>query len=284
MKFVFITGVSSGMGYSLAKAFLNAGYNVIGSLRTASKGEHLKTKLGELFHPVIFDVCNTIEIDIASEKVKNILGDHYLCGLINNAGAAEIGPLLHVPIEEFINSLNLLVVGQLYIIQKFFPLLTPNNTKLPKGRIINLSSVSGVGGNFGYGTYSAGKHALEGISKTLRQEVSSLYGVKVIVFRPANIKTSLWSKQIQNTIEKYKDTAYFYLLKQKVETVNTTAAQKLMMDSDELSKIFIEIFEKANPAKTYTFKKSKFSFRKSKISVLRSYSLIDKFLLITGQK
>ena len=57
-----------------------------------------------------------------------------------------------------------------------------------------VASPLGTGDNFLFGCYSAGKHALEGLSKTLRKECE-MHGIKVVVIAPGNIATSIWEKQ-----------------------------------------------------------------------------------------
>jgi NAD(P)-dependent dehydrogenase (short-subunit alcohol dehydrogenase family) len=119
MKTILITGVTSGTGFALAKAFINEGYRVAGSVRNSIKAIELEKLLGPLFTPLVFDITNHWEIDIAVNNLRNKLGIHHLDALINNAGGTEIGPLLHVPMSDFRRQLEVLVIAQLNIIQNF---------------------------------------------------------------------------------------------------------------------------------------------------------------------
>ncbi len=62
MKKVVITGVSTGIGYSSAKILCNAGYSVYGSVRKSEDAERIVHKLGENFHPLVFDITDSQRI------------------------------------------------------------------------------------------------------------------------------------------------------------------------------------------------------------------------------
>ncbi len=281
MKTVLITGVSSGIGYSLTQRFIRAGYKVIGSVRSNSKATELKALFGENFTPIIFDLTDYEAIDKASEKVKSILGESNLCGLINNAGGAKIAPLLHVSMQDFKNALEVLIISQLYVIQKFSSLLIPpEKSNTPVGRIINISSQSGIYGNFGYGCYSAAKHALEGLSKTLHDELYNLYKIRIIIVAPGNVNTNLWNKQKKEHVEKYKDTDYYNILKNRVKSSTSKEALDTMVDVEDFSKLFLTIFEKEQPALRYTIKKCKILIGKTKARAWESTAIREKIMSI----
>jgi NAD(P)-dependent dehydrogenase (short-subunit alcohol dehydrogenase family) len=193
-----------------------------------------------------------------------------LYALINNAGTAEIGPLLHVSREDFRKHMEVLVCAQLYVIQKFYKYLIPAKSNGSSGSIINMSSISGTGSNFFFGSYAAGKHALEGLSKTLRQELK-VYGIKVIVVAPGNIATSIWKKQTPELIQKYKGTAYYQALTDTLEELKSSTIAD-SMTVDEFSDEFIKILQDDNPAIRYTIVKTRnhyIPWSKEKIRVMR---------------
>lgn len=250
---VLITGVSSGIGLGMAKQFLRAGHRVFGSVRSREKAEELRGVLGEAFAPLMFDVCNQAEIDQADEALQRALPDGRLAALINNAGSAEIGPLLHVAPATLERHLETLVVGQLRVIQRFFKYLTA--PPLPPGRIINISSVSGVDVNPYFGCYAAAKHALEGLSKTLREEVRR-YGVNVVVVAPGNIATDLWAKQRPDLIEPYRETDDYPALQKRLEWISADAVRNAM-SVEEFAAALYRIFAEPQPANRYTIVKAK---------------------------
>jgi short-subunit dehydrogenase len=270
MKIVVITGVSSGIGFGLTKKFLAENYRVIGTVRASSKATELQKVFGENFSPLICDICIPDEIDKAAESLHKLIQGNTIHGLINNAGTAEIGPLLHIPIKDFQKHMDVLVTGQLYVIQRFYKFLTSKNPNIENGRIINITSVSGKSSNYLFGSYVAGKHAFEGLSKTLREELK-LSGIKVIVIAPGNIATSIWDKQTFNLIEKYKGTDYYGSLQGKINWIISNVKDNAIT-VDEFSDAFFKIYEKKNPAHRYTIIKSrflKFPFSKNKLWVFK---------------
>ena len=267
---VLITGVSSGTGLGLTKKFLDQGYQVFGSVRSAEKAEQLRDELGNNFFPLVFDICNIEEITAAAEQLKAQLEKGGLSAIINNAGSASIGPLLYVSLDEFRAHLDMLVVGHLAVIQKFYRYLIPEDPRYGTGKIINISSVSGEGHNYLFGCYAAGKHALEGLSKTLRKELE-MFGIRVIVVAPGNIHTSIWEKQTEDIIDKYVDTEYFPALRQSLATINSSVIETAMTIED-FSEAFFSIYQEKEPADRYTIAKTRrkrIPFSKKKLRVLR---------------
>jgi NAD(P)-dependent dehydrogenase (short-subunit alcohol dehydrogenase family) len=80
--------------------------------------------------------------------------------------------------------------------------------KGPKGRIVMISSVAGRSGNPTGAAYSASKHAIEGLSESLRRELM-LFGIDVIVIAPGAVKTPIWEKGQEVDISVYKNSPYF---------------------------------------------------------------------------
>ena len=76
-----------------------------------------------------------------------------------------------------------------------------------QGRIINISSISGIGGTPFLGIYCASKHAIEGFSESLRREMN-IYDIKVSVIGPGSIKTPIWSKGFETIRTRFDKTIY----------------------------------------------------------------------------
>lgn len=254
-KTLLITGVSSGIGLGMAKRFLASDYRVIGSVRSREHGEGLEKTLGPNFHSLVFDLENAVEIERAKWEVEEILAGQPLTALVNNAGSAELAPLLYVPLDDFRQQLEVLVVGQLAVIQQFHGFLLPQRGAGVPGRIINISSVSGVHANPFFGGYAAGKHALEGLSKTLREELRGL-GIPVVVVAPSNIGTSIWAKQTKELADRFEGTPYYSALLALVDHIRTSIAPNAMT-VEEFADAFVEIIVTPSPAERYTVVKSK---------------------------
>jgi hypothetical protein len=91
MKHVLITGVSTGIGFAAAQAFVARGYRVFGSVRRQEDAEKLPPQLGPNFVPLVFDVTDHAAIAEAARNVEAAIGKVGLTGLINNAGFSTLG-------------------------------------------------------------------------------------------------------------------------------------------------------------------------------------------------
>ncbi len=208
MKHVVITGASTGIGYDAARYLVERGFHVFGSVRKQADGERVQSELGEQFTPLLFDVTDGAAVATAVSQVTQVVGSDGLAGLVNNAGIAVAGPLLHLPLAEFRRQFEVNLFGLLDVTQKFLPLLgaVPNATQ-PPGRILNISSISGKIAYPFMGPYAASKHALEALSDALRRELL-LYGVDVVVIEPGSVRTPIWDKAQELDVEQYNQTAY----------------------------------------------------------------------------
>jgi len=209
MKSVVITGASTGIGKDAARILIENGYRVFGSVRKQKDANQLKSEFGEAFVPLIFDVTDEAAVHAAAGQVRERLNGETLFGLVNNAGVAVAGPMIHLPIDKFRQQLDINVTGQLIVTQAFVPLLGADRSLKGKpGRIVNISSGSGKSGSPFVGPYVASKHALEGLSESLRMELI-LYGIDVIIIGPGPIATPIWDKAEQEDPNQYQHTDYF---------------------------------------------------------------------------
>jgi NAD(P)-dependent dehydrogenase (short-subunit alcohol dehydrogenase family) len=194
MRAVVVTGVSTGIGRATAVLLAARGFHVFGSVRKAADAEKLAAQLGSAFTPLVFDVTDDGAVRDAANKVRERLGKARLAGLINNAGIAVGGPLTHLPIADFRKQLEVNVTGPMILIQAFLPLLGTDKTLSgDPGRIVNITSVAGKLGAPFVGPYTASKHALEGLSESLRRELM-FYGIDVVMVAPGHVATPIWDK------------------------------------------------------------------------------------------
>lgn len=212
-KSVVITGVSTGIGWGATKVLVKKGFHVFGSVRKAADGERLKAEFGDAFTPLLFDVADEAAVRAAARQVEAALGGATLAGLVNNAGIAVAGPLLHLPVEDFRRQMEINVTGIVTVTQAFAPLLGAGSpARRDPGRIVNISSVAGRTGNPFMAPYSASKFAVEGLSESLRRELLP-FGVDVIVVAPGAVATPIWSKAEEQDITPYANTVYAAPLK-----------------------------------------------------------------------
>jgi len=216
MQSVVITGASTGIGWATAKLLLDKGFRVFGSVRKQADAARLKSEFGANFTPLTFDITDEAAVLSAAREVRAALGGQTLAGLVNNAGIAVPGPVLELSADEFRRQLDVHVVGPIIATQAFGPLLGSDpSLKGPKGRIVMISSVAGKNGNPLTPAYAASKHAIEGLSESLRRELM-LFGIDVIIVAPGPVKTPIWSKGREDVdMSKYKNSPYLPAL-QKV--------------------------------------------------------------------
>jgi NAD(P)-dependent dehydrogenase (short-subunit alcohol dehydrogenase family) len=212
MQSVVITGASTGIGWATAKLLLDRGFRVFGSVRKQADADRLKGKFGANFTPLLFDVTDEAAVLAAAREVRAALGGETLFGLVNNAGIAVAGPVLELAADEFRRQMDVNVIGPIIATQAFGPLLGADSSLKGKpGRIVMISSVAGKNGNPLMSAYSASKHAIEGLSESLRRELM-LFGIDVIIVAPGAVKTPIWGKAEEADPSAYKNSPYFRAL------------------------------------------------------------------------
>ncbi|NPU09634.1 SDR family oxidoreductase [Bradyrhizobium sp. 83002] len=215
MKSVVVTGASTGIGYACSKLLLARGFRVFGSVRKPEDAERLRGELGADFTPLLFDVTDEAAVKAAAQQVRAALEGEALAGLVNNAGIAVAGPVTELPIDQFRHQMEVNVIGPVIATQAFAPLLgaDPAMTGAP-GRIVMISSVAGRNGNPLMAPYSTSKHAVEGLSESLRRELM-LFGIDVIIVAPGAVKTPIWAKAEEVDLSPFQASPFFPAL-QKV--------------------------------------------------------------------
>jgi NAD(P)-dependent dehydrogenase (short-subunit alcohol dehydrogenase family) len=173
---VLITGASSGLGQASAELLATSGFRVFGTSRTPRPDPTLPYTMLPL------DVRSE---DSARACVAAVLAQAgRIDVLINNAGLGLAGALEEASLAQ----------AQALFETNFFGVVRMVNAVLPhmrrqrSGRIINISSLVGFGGSPFEGFYCASKHAIEGYSETLRQEVKSL-GIQVAMVEPGGFQS-----------------------------------------------------------------------------------------------
>lgn len=191
---VLVTGASTGIGRAVAARLVASGCDVFASVRRAEDGAALAEALGPRLHPLVFDVRDSEAMQAAAGQVRAALGGRTLAGLVNNAGVALPGPALTQPWDEIATVIDVNLLGAMRACRVFAPLLGADpGLSGPKGRIVNVTSVSG---RFGYpftAAYAASKHGLEGWSASLRRELMRV-GIDVVIVGPGAVKTPIWDK------------------------------------------------------------------------------------------
>ena len=193
-KVVLISGASRGIGAAIAIHLASLGYKVIGTARSEFKFD----KPSDNLIPLKLDItCRESIKDCAAKlKEQNLLPDI----LINNAGITSDQLFLRMKDDEWDNVLATNLTGTFNLTKAFIK----NMIKNRYGRIINISSISGLMGNPGQVNYSSAKAGLSGFTKSLAKEVGSR-NITVNSVAPGFIETDMTSfldESSKNTIIK----------------------------------------------------------------------------------
>jgi NAD(P)-dependent dehydrogenase (short-subunit alcohol dehydrogenase family) len=255
MKNIVITGASTGIGSVIAQQLLQRGFRVFGSVRKAADAERLQQELGANFVPLLFDVTDETAIEQAAAQVAQQIGDQGLYALINNAGIAVGGPILHLPLDEWRRQFEVNVFGLIATTKAFAPLLgTRKDCPHAPGKIFNVGSVAGTIANPFMGPYCASKHALEGISKSMRAEML-LYGIDVVVLAPGVVKTPIWEKAKKEDMHQYDHTDYKGAIKKLAAYIQVHSEDGY--EQEEFGKLVVNIITKPKPKFHYVLVKSR---------------------------
>jgi NAD(P)-dependent dehydrogenase (short-subunit alcohol dehydrogenase family) len=184
-KAILVTGASSGIGLNIAETLAAKGYFVYAGARKQADLDRLD-KIPNI-QSVRLDVTKQDEIDAAVETVR--AGGKGLYGLVNNAGIVVTGPLTEIEEDELNWILNVNVVGVFRVAKAFAPLIIES-----KGRISNISSISGVLSSMFWGPYSMSKHAIEAYTDALADEMA-LFDVQVSAINPGNYRSRIGTKE-----------------------------------------------------------------------------------------
>jgi len=205
---VVITGASTGIGRAAVASAVREGSHVFASVRKQADADGLTAEFGASVTPLLFDVADEAAVRAGAAQVAQALGNRKLFGLVNNAGIAVPGPLLHLDTDDLRRQFEVNLFGVHNVTRAFADLLGADRERIGKpGRIVMISSVGGQNGAPLVGPYSSSKFALEGYSQSLRRELM-LFGIDVIVIGPGAIATPIWDKAEQNDLKRFSNTPY----------------------------------------------------------------------------
>jgi NAD(P)-dependent dehydrogenase (short-subunit alcohol dehydrogenase family) len=183
MKTWFITGISRGLGLALAKAALADGDTVIGTVRRGAPD--LPAGAGTL-HVLTVDLADGAAAEAAVERAFALAGRVDV--IVNNAGYGLLGAVEKAGDADVARLFDVDVFSPFRIIRAALPHLRAQGS----GHIVNITSIAGRAPGPGSTLYAAAKHALEGLSVGLAQEVAPL-GIKVTAVAPGAFRTDFLS-------------------------------------------------------------------------------------------
>lgn len=185
---VLITGCRSGFGLCTARLLAQQGHTVYAGLRDLETAGRLRESTAGLsVFPLQLDVTDSAQRMAAVEQITSTEGR--IDALVNNAGIIIGGPLEEFSEEELRRVFEVNFFGLWALTQA----VLPGMRALGRGTIVNVSSMSGRMGMPTMGAYAASKHALSGMSESLRMELQP-FGVRVVLIEPGPYKTDIFSR------------------------------------------------------------------------------------------
>ena len=203
MRNWLITGCSTGLGRSLARAVLEKGDNVAVTARDTEKLKDFQRAFPETALILPLDVTDQESILSAVREARSCFGD--IDVLVNNAGYGYRAAVEEGNTEDTERLFRTNFWGPVAIIRAVLPYMRAKRS----GTIINVSSIAALRTAPGSGYYAASKCALEGLSEGLRMETAPL-GIKVMVVEPGAFRTDFAGRsltQSSTVIADYEETA-----------------------------------------------------------------------------
>lgn len=191
MKYALITGGSRGLGRAIAQALAKDGIPVLinyqSNRQAAEEVKQIILSEGGMAELIPFDVGCEQAVSIAIDHWETNHPDDYIAYVINNAGIRRDNMMFMMPEQDWHNVINTNLNGFYYVTHRLLPKMM---MRKHGGRIVNMTSLSGIKGMPGQTNYSAAKAALIGATKALAQEVAPR-NVTVNAVAPGFIETDM---------------------------------------------------------------------------------------------
>lgn len=196
---VVLTGGSSGIGRAMADKLVAAGAEVTLIARRAEPLERARDELakdGRRVHAVALDISNLEDVEA---KLGAHLDAHPAHMLVNNAGIAMPGRFLETDFRHYREQMEINYFGAVHMCRAVVPRLVSQGS----GHVMNVGSLAGEMGIYGYSAYAPSKFALHGFTECLRAELKPL-GVQVSLLLPPDTDTPQHTAEMEHLPEETK--------------------------------------------------------------------------------
>lgn len=216
---ILITGASTGIGKATAKHFQEKGWNVVATMRRPEAETELA---GERMLVTRLDVQDSASITAAVKAAIDTFGG--IDVLLNNAGYGAVGPMEAASMEKIRRQFDVNFFGLIEVTKAVLPHFRAKKA----GRILNVSSVGGRVTMPLTSLYHASKFAVEGLSESLRYELSAL-GIKIKIIEPGAIITDFGGRSLDMnndaSLTEYQDMIKTYMgAMESIMTVGSPAS------------------------------------------------------------
>ena len=187
-KVALVTGAGRGIGRAIAIALAEEGAEVIVNYNgSEERAKEVKQTIEENGGKASIYKCNVSDFEACETMIREIVKEHgHLDILVNNAGITKDGLIMKMKEEDFDRVLNVNLKGTFNTIRHS----ARQMLKQRSGKIINISSVSGILGNAGQANYAASKAGVIGLTKTMARELGSR-GITVNAIAPGFVDTEM---------------------------------------------------------------------------------------------
>lgn len=228
-----ITGGGRGIGREIALTFARQGARIAVAARTAEQVEQVAREIGNNAIALVCDVSDSGSVTRMFSDMRERLGDADI--LVNNAGIAESATFVNTTDELWHRHLSINLSGTFYCTRAALPAML----KKGWGRVINVASIAAKTGAPYVSAYTASKHGVLGLTRTLALEVATA-GITVNAICPGYVETEMVSRGIDQITKKTGRTAEEALdaLKKmspqnRLVTPEEVAAVALLLASDD---------------------------------------------------
>lgn len=190
LRVAVVTGANTGIGRATAVHLASLGFDTYATVRSLDKADKL---LAESERRGV--VVSLVEMDVANDDSVNAGFDQILAAagrvdvLVNNAGIGGNGVVEEAPIDQFVDSFNVNLLGAVRCIKRVLPGMRERRI----GAVINVTSVVGRLAAIAQAPYVTSKWAFEGLSEELAHEVIP-FGIRVAIIEPGITRSSIFGK------------------------------------------------------------------------------------------
>lgn len=243
-KVALVTGSSNGIGFETSLALAREGYFTYASMRDVKKASLILDAAKKESIPI-----SVIELDVdKAESVESALSQIMaekgrIDVLVNNAGYGMFGCLEDLTIDEIRQQFE----TNFFAVARLIQAVSPTMRKQSSGAIVNISSVAGRIGFPGTPAYISSKFALEGLSESLRYELSP-FGIHTIIIEPGVIKTNFFNSMRMPSAQR-PDSPYKEITDKVIGGIKMMA--EMGTPAKEVAETIIKALKEKNPLPRY---------------------------------